>query len=113
MESSSNKSGNNKNTLKWILKRTKKYFPLIVFHALLSVITSATAIFTALISKELLDIATGSSQGSITKIAIKLFAVIFIEVVILGLDTIFKTIITGKLTIHFRKNLFKKISRRK
>ena len=113
MELSNNKNNKNNETLKWIFNRTKKFFPLIIFHALLSVVTSATVIFTALISKDLLDIATGSSNGSLLKTTIILFSVILIEVIVLGADTIFKAIISGKLTIAFRKHMFKKISNRK
>lgn len=112
MESSKNKQ-NNRTVLKWIFKRTKKYLPMVFLIAFGSVITALSTIYLALLSKNLLDIVTGDSEGSFLKTSLLLFLVVGVEVLLIGFDTIMKAYATGKLTISMRDYLFRIISRRK
>ncbi len=108
-----NNKESNFNTLKWIYKRTKKYFPLILFNAFLAVIVSLSYIALALLSKNVLDIATGNLKGEFSRYAFLLVAVIIIQIICSGADTYSSNYATGKLVMHLRKHLFTNLSKKK
>ena len=54
-----NKSSNLAVT-KWVFKNSKKYFPLVIVLSVIMVINALSAIYLALASKRVLDIATKS-----------------------------------------------------
>jgi len=110
---SSNKDKSNLASLKWIYQRIKKYIPCVVLITIGSVITALSTIALALVSKEVLDIATKSSDGSFAKVSGILFSIVALEVILMGADTLLKAYTNGKLTMAFRDYLFKVVSRRK
>ena len=110
---SSNKDKSNLASLKWIYQRIKKYIPCVVLITIGTVITALSTIALALVSKEVLDIATKSSDGSFAKVSGILFSIVALEVILMGADTLLKAYTNGKLTMAFRDYLFKVVSRRK
>ncbi len=110
MKSSKN---NNSYVLKWIFRRTKKQLPSVGIIAALSAVVSLSGIYLALVSKEILDIATGSIQGNIVKSGIILLATVVLQIAINSFDVVFKVYVTGKLTISFRNYLFGLVSSKK
>lgn len=99
--------------LGWIFKRTRRYLPLVAFIALISMIDAAIFIWLALLSKQLLDVATGAVSGSTLKAGISIFAVIFGHIVIMSLHSFAKTYASAKLTISMRNHIFSSVSRKK
>lgn len=112
MASSNNKSGNKKAVF-WILKRTKRYIPVVILIAFFSVIVSLAAIVLALLSKDVLDVATGNKEGSFFYYGALIIAVIAVEILLHIVDVILKAYANGKIVIAIRNKLFTAISRRK
>lgn len=112
MELSKNKQSN-RVVLKWIFKRSKKYLPLVFLMSLSAIMSALSAVYLALLSKDLLDIVTGDSEKNFLNIAILLFFVVFVEVFLMGAETLMRAYATGKFTISMRDYLFKIVSRRK
>lgn len=107
-----NKKQNNFDALKWIYSKTKRFIPAIMLISLVSVINALCTVALALISKDLLDIASGAQGGSVLKVCVKLFAVVIAEIFLIGVDTILRAYTNGRLTISMRKYLFGVISKR-
>ncbi len=112
MASSNNKSSNKKAVF-WILKRTKRYIPVVILIAFFSVIVSLAAIVLALLSKDVLDVATGNKEGSFFYYGALIIAVIAVEILLHIVDVILKAYANGKIVIAIRNKLFTAISRRK
>lgn len=100
-------------TVKWIYSYTKRYLPAVILIAILSAVVSLSAVYLALVSKDVLDIATGTAQGNIIKSGLILFAIVLIQILISGFDTVFKAHINAKISMSLRNRLFVKISQRK
>lgn len=113
MASSKNKKSNDKATLLWIYKNCKRYLPAVAVITLFSVIVSLTFVVLALISKDVIDVATGSKEGSLAYYGALLLITIAVQIVLHICDMLLKTYANGKLAILLRKNLFTAISRRK
>ncbi len=113
MESLNKAKENNIETLKWIYKRTKRYFPAIMVIAVLAVLVSLSFIVLALLSKDVLDIATGNKSGNLAYYGIMLVAVIIFQIVFNGIQSILTTHTSGKLTISLRNYLFTVLSKKK
>ena len=103
----------NKITLLWIYKHSKKYIPAIVLLTVISIIVSVSFVALALISKDVLDIATGDSEGNLKASALWLFGIIVFQIALSAVSSALKVHISSKLTIHLRKNLFSSLMRKK
>lgn len=113
MKSSNKKKSSDKEMLLWIYKNCKKHLPAVAVITLFSVIVSLTFVVLALISKDVIDVATGSKEGSLVFYGGLLLATIAVQIILHICDMLLKTYANGKLTILLRKNLFTAISRRK
>ena len=113
MALSRNKKTSDKETLLWIYKNCKRYFPAIAVITLFSVIVSLTFIILALLSKDVIDVATGGKEGSLWFYGALLLGTIAVQIVVHILDMLIKTYTNGKLTILLRTKLFTTIARRK
>ncbi len=98
-----------RSALAWIYKYTKKQ---LIWVAGLSIISGAVAlgfILLALVSKNILDIATGDKQGSI---ALNAAAIVFIIALQGALNILYSNIIVragGKIDIRIKQGLFQKL----
>ena len=108
-----NSKDNNRQTLKWIYLRTKKFLPLIVLLSIVSALTAVSYVVLALLTKNVLDIATGAMEGSFAGAGISLFAVIAVQVSLSALQSVLNTYTNGKLTISLRNYLFSAVCRKK
>lgn len=108
----SNKKQSNLSTLRWIYSKTKHFLPAVFLIAVVSVLSALCSIALALISKNLLDIATGDRAGRVMEAGIMLFAVVLFEILLIGADTMLRSYTNGKLTIAMRSYMFKVVSRR-
>ncbi len=115
MISSKNKKEKTSNikTVKWIYTHLKKYLPAVILIAVLTAVVSLSAVYLALISKDVLDIATGTKEGNILNSGLILFLIVLIQILISGFDTVFKTHVSTKMNMLMRNKLFIKISQRK
>ncbi len=107
------KNQNNKRTLFWIYARCKKYIPHILLISFFSAIVSIGFIWLALLSKNVLEIATGDRQGSFLYHGLALAGLVILQVVLSGVDSILKTAVSGKLTISIREYMFSLINRKR
>ena len=69
---------NNGRALKWIYCRIRRYIPLTAAVSVISALSALSFVALALITKRVMDIATGDTSGSLLKSGILLFAVIAI-----------------------------------
>lgn len=99
--------------LNWTLKRLKKFFPAIACIAFLNSLVSLSAVILALVSKSVIDAATGDAENSIIPAAILLFAVLLVELGSHGMSSIVNTRTSGKITISMRNYLFSRLVKKK
>ncbi len=98
-----------KNVLVWIYNYTKRQLPWVVALALISGVVALGFIMLALVSKDILDIATGEKQGNIFLSAFAVVAIIAGQAI---LNIIYSNIIiraAGKIDISLKQGLFEKL----
>lgn len=112
MKSSNNKQSNF-SSVKWILKRTKRCLPVVFLIAFLAIAVSLSSIYLAVLSKDLLDVATKNATGNIWSLGALLLGIVLFQIVSLGLETFLKTFASAKLTVSLRSHFFKVVAKRK
>ncbi len=114
MTSSKNKKKeNNVKTLKWVIKASKRYIPGVILQTIVSVLTAASSIYLALVSKDVIDIATKNQEGSLKTTGIILFALVIFQIIGSIAHSYLSAFLRTKTKMNFRNRLFKVISRRK
>lgn len=103
----------NKKTLKWIYARIKRFLPLIVLISFISAVSAVSYVVLALLTKNVLDIATGAAEGSFAAAGTALFAVIALQVLLSAFQSVLNTYTNGKLTMSLRNYLFSAVCRKK
>lgn len=104
---------NNGRALKWIYCRIRRYIPLTAAVSVISALSALSFVALALITKRVMDIATGDSTGSLLKSGILLFTVIAIQILLSAAQSILNAYSNGKQTIAFRNYLFGVLCRKK
>lgn len=104
---------NNGRALKWIYCRIRRYIPLTAAVSVISALSALSFVALALITKRVIDIATGDTTGSLLKSGILLFAVIAIQILLSAAQSILNAYSNGKQTIAFRNYLFGVLCRKK
>ena len=104
---------NNGRALKWIYCRIRRYIPLTAAVSVISALSALSFVALALITKRVMDIATGDTTGSLFKSGILLFAVIAIQILLSAAQSILNAYSNGKQTIAFRNYLFGMLCRKK
>ena len=104
---------NNGRSLKWIYCRIRRYIPLTAAVSVISALSALSFVALALITKRVMDIATGDTTGSLLKSGILLFAVIAIQILLSAAQSILNAYSNGKQTIAFRNYLFGVLCRKK
>jgi len=107
------KKQSNKSTLKWIYRRIKRFLPAIIATALISAVTAVSYVVLALLTKKVLDIATGDAAGNLAAAGAALFAVIALQVTAGACQSLLKAYTNGKLTMSLREYLFTIICKKK
>lgn len=108
-----NKKTNDIKTLKWIFKRTKRYLPAVFVIALLAALDSLSFVALALISKNVLDVATGNLEGSIFYYGIIIFGIIIAQILTMVIRSLLNTYTQSKITISLRNYMFSLVCRKK
>ena len=104
---------NNGRALKWIYCRIRRYIPLTAAVSVVSALSALSFVALALITKRVMDIATGDTTGSLLKSGILLFTVIAIQILLSAAQSILNAYSNGKQTIAFRNYLFGVLCRKK
>lgn len=107
------KNQSNKSTLKWIYRRIKRFLPAIIATALISAVTAVSYVVLALLTKRVLDIATGDAAGNLAAAGAALFAVIALQVTAGACQSLLNAYTNGKLTMSLREYLFTAICKKK
>ena len=107
------KNQSNKSTLKWIYRRIKRFLPAIIATALISAVTAVSYVVLALLTKKVLDIATGDAAGNLAAAGAALFAVIALQVTAGACQSLLNAYTNGKLTMSLREYLFTIICKKK
>lgn len=97
----------NKTELKFILKNTKRYFPLILVRTLLSSMTALLLFSFSVVSGHVLDIATKSAEGNINTYIAVLFSAILLYLICYGGGTHLATRIEVKVKNRLQRKLFR------
>ena len=107
------KNQSNESTLKWIYRRIKRFLPAIIATALISAVTAVSYVVLALLTKRVLDIATGDAAGNLAAAGAALFAVIALQVTAAACQSLLNAYTNGKLTMSLREYLFTAICKKK
>ncbi len=107
------KKESNKNTLKWIYSRVKKYLPLIIAVSAVTALSACTGVGIALVTKRIFDIATKDTGGSLVSAGLILFAIIAAQVVLSAVQSFLSAYANGKLTVSLRSYLFTSVLKKK
>ena len=107
------KKESNRNTLKWIYARIKKYFPLIIAVSAVTALSACAGVGIALVTKRIFDIAAKDSPGSLAAAGIALFAIISSQVILSAAQSFLSAFANGKLTVSIRNYLFSTVCKKK
>lgn len=102
----------NSSSLKWVYSVSKKSLIYVVLLAILSLFMSIVSVRFALVSKDVVDIATGAMQGRLLDAVILLVVYIFLQILIHILYTVTEVSVSCRLTNSIQKSVFYKASKR-
>ena len=103
----------NKAVLGWIYNRSKRYIPSVLVISLLAAFISVLFVGLALVSKTVLEIATGDQSGNLLNYGVLLSIFVILQVVCSGVESYLKARASGKFIIGLRKYLFEQIGVKK
>lgn len=99
------KKGNSA-ALLWTAERTKKYIPAVAVITVLNILLALSYIALALVSRNVIDIATADRQGDLIRTGSLLFLIVVLQVVTGAAISLLRSYVTGKITISLRDYLF-------
>ncbi len=100
------KKSDNFAVLKWIYRCTGRYLPLTLLVSLIAAVIAWSSVWLALITRDVLDAATGAAEGSLKKSGILLFIVIGVQVLLSAAQSVLNAYSNGRQTIALRNRLF-------
>ncbi|MBP3706479.1 MAG: ABC transporter ATP-binding protein [Clostridia bacterium] len=100
-------------TLKWVAKRTKKFWPAIILVTLLNVFVSLILIGLASASKNVIDYGAQGNRDKLVLSTVFMFALIIGEIISNAAISMLNVRIKGKLTISLRNYMFSSIVHKK
>ncbi|MBE7009862.1 MAG: ABC transporter ATP-binding protein [Ruminococcaceae bacterium] len=92
--------------MKWILKKTRRILPGILLLAVIGTLTSLLGVFFALISKRVIDVATGQSSGNLLHEAVVLSGFLLLQLLLQILLSVVTVYVNGQFNIYCRTELF-------
>ena len=104
---------NNKAALYWVFKRVKRYLPRVALLSLIAMADALIFVALALVSKNVLDIATNAKDGNLFGAGFMIFGIIFVHILLLSLQSFLNAHTNAKMHISMRNYLFSQISRKK
>lgn len=98
--------------LKWIIKNSKSVYLKLLFTIIMSILISLLGVRLALSSRDVIDVATGAKEGAFVAESIKLFVIVFLQLVIMAIASNVKARLSAGLTIQFKQNIFSRLLRK-
>ncbi len=95
--------------MKRIIKKSKFIWPGISLLTLTGVLTSLVGVLFALLSKRVLDIATGQTEGDLLHEGIILFGFLLLQLVLEILQSVLNVRVVGRFNIRFKTDFFRTI----
>lgn len=92
--------------LKWVIKNSKSIFVMLALIIVVSVILSLCGVILALVSKNVIDAATGQSKGNFLNESIKLFAVVAAQIALQAANSNLLIRANGTLMIRLKTLIF-------
>lgn len=92
--------------LKWVIKNSKSIFLMLAFISVISVMLSLCGVALALVSKNVIDVATGQDNGSFLGESIKLFAVVAAQIILQAISSNLLIRTSGTLMIKLKTLIF-------
>lgn len=92
--------------MKWIIKKSKFILPGVALLTLTGMFVSLMGVGFALLSKRVLDIATGQVDGSLMREGAFLFAFLILQLLLEIFQSFYNVYITGKFNIRFKSLFF-------
>lgn len=92
--------------LVWICRNSGRYLCAVGLLAVVSAVISGSFLLLALVSRQVLDIATGAAKGSVILCAVKLCGIIGLQAVLNILNANLRIRVLTKLEMRIRQNIF-------
>lgn len=92
--------------LKWVIKNSKSIFLMLAFISVISVMLSLCGVALALVSKNVIDVATGQGNGNFFDESIKLFAVVAAQIILQAISSNLLIRTSGTLMIKLKTLIF-------
>lgn len=92
--------------LKWVVKNSKSIFAMLAIIIVVSVMLSLCGVILALVSKNVIDAATGQSDGSFLNESMKLFAVVAAQIALQAASSNLLIRANGTLLIRLKTLVF-------
>ena len=106
------KNKTNSASLRWILKNSKIAVLPVIITCIFSAINSVSTVYLALVSRDVIDIATGDKTGNLINTVFLLFGVIFVHFGAMFAASLLKNKTHIDLCINYKKTLFPLILRK-
>ena len=99
--------------LPWIVARSKRYIPAVIALSVISVLMALSAVWLALISRTVIDIAAGEREGNLWSNGLLLFGILIFEVLASAASSIISVRTNGRMIISLRNYLFSALIKKK
>ena len=104
---------NNKETLKWVIKRIKKFVPFIVLVSFLDALVAVLSVVLALVSKQVLDTSSAGGEDKLWLFGGLLLGCSAASIFITSLVSVINVRFIGRLTISMRCYMFSSLVHKK
>lgn len=98
-----------RDTLKWLLNKSRKFIPYIIILSVVNVVYAGMSVLSAMVSKYVIDAATGKNLHNVIVFGVTLFLVILGRVVMNIISSSMEVTIQAKLEMHLKSSLFSEI----
>lgn len=102
----------NKNTLRWVLKNSRKILPFMLLLTAMAVVLSFVTLGFTVTSKRVLDIATGQAEGKLLTAALCLAGLLGAQVLIQSATTMINVHANAEFGIEMKRRLFSGIMKK-
>ncbi len=100
-------------TVKWIYNKIKKYFPAILIKTVLEGVYSVSFVVLALFSKDIIDVATGETDGKIVIECIKIGVLLLTQVLLRIVDNLLTAYLNGKIENKLQSEIYASYTEKK
>lgn len=106
-------SGKKQRPMRWILKNGGKSLFAVLLLAVISALISGSFLLLALVSRQVLDIATKAREGSLLTCSLCLCAIILLQAVLNIINANVRIRVLTRLEMNFRQKMFQKLLKKR